>query len=139
MKRQQSSEHRSISSTSWRVMDELHQAEVDMLNQLLGLLPEADDEIIDEWLEKLERHTQHHFTEEEAEMERIAYPQYDSHRYAHAETLRHLREARRMWEQERDLMRLWNFLEKDYFDWFEKHVRQFDMPVAEHIRRFSQR
>ena len=56
---------------------------------------------------------------------------------AHSETLKVIREARKNWDEERDLMQLWNFLEYDYMAWFEQHVRDYDLPAAEFIRQYE--
>lgn len=129
---------RSAPLTKQRVLDDLHEAEIELLNQLMGILPTSEDQVIDEWLDRLEGHTIHHFAEEEAQMKRINYPNLVEHSQAHSHSLSHLRSARRDWEKDRDLMQLWHFLERDYFDWFERHVYHYDLAFATYLQQLQQ-
>ena len=104
----------------------------------MRILPNSDDDQIDEWLQRLEQQVLHHFKEEEACMKRFACPGFKKHVEAHSETLKVIREARKNWDEERDLMQLWNFLEYDYMAWFEHHVRDYDLPAAEFIRQYGE-
>ena len=71
-------------------------------------------------------------------MKRHMCPGFKRHVDAHSETLKAIREARKNWDEERDLMQLWNFLEYDYMAWFEHHVRDYDLPAAEFIRQYEE-
>ena len=70
--------------------------------------------------------------------EEIRLSRFKKHVEAHSETLKVIREARKNWDEERDLMQLWNFLEYDYMAWFEHHVRDYDLPAAEFIRQYEE-
>ena len=133
-----SSKPKNCSSTQLEVIDDLHREEIDLLNEFMKVLPNSDDEQIDDWIQRLERQVLHHFNEEEACMKRVMYPAFKKHVEAHSETLKAIKEAKKAWEEERDLLQLWNFLEYDYMAWFEHHVRDFDIPTAEFIRRYEE-
>jgi hemerythrin-like metal-binding protein len=129
-----SSKPKQYSSTQLEVIDDLHREEINLLNEFMKVLPNSDDEQIDDWIQRLERQVLHHFNEEEACIKRVMYPAFKKHVEAHSETLKAIKEVKKNWEVERDLLQLWNFLEYDYMAWFEHHVRDFDIPATEFIR-----
>ena len=49
-----------------RVVNQLQKEEIEILEKLIEVLPSSEDEVIDEWLHRLEIHTNHRFTDEEA-------------------------------------------------------------------------
>ncbi|MEL0220610.1 MAG: hemerythrin family protein [Deltaproteobacteria bacterium] len=133
-----SSKPKHCTSTQLEVIDDLHREEIEILNDFMRVLPNSDDDQIDEWLQRLEWQVLHHFNEEEACMKRVMCPGFKRHVDAHSETLKAIREARKNWDEDRDLMQLWNFLEYDYMAWFEHHVRDYDLPAAEFIRQYEE-
>ena len=42
------------------------------------------------------------------------------------------------WEDERDSLQLWKFLEYYYMAWFEDYAQDFDIPATEFIRQFEE-
>ena len=42
-----------------RVVNQLQEEEIEILEKLIEVLPSSEDEVIDEWLDRLERHTKH--------------------------------------------------------------------------------
>lgn len=42
-----------------RVVNQLQEEEIEILEKLIEVLPSSEDEVIDEWLDSLERHTKH--------------------------------------------------------------------------------
>ena len=63
------------------------------------MLPSSEDEVIDEWLDRLERHTKHRFTDEEARMIRSGYPFLSEHRREHTLAMDRIRKARADWKR----------------------------------------
>ena len=49
-----------------RVVNQLQKEEIEILEKLIEVLSSSEDEVIDEWLDRLERHTKHRFTDDEA-------------------------------------------------------------------------
>ena len=96
------------------------------------MLPSSEDEVIDEWLDRLERHLKHRFTDEEARMIRSGYPFLSEHRREHTLAMDRIRKAGADWEEDRNVLTLWNFLERDYFDWFMQHMMDFDFSSENH-------
>ena len=118
-----------------RVVNQLQKQEIEILEKLIEVLPSSEDEVIDEWLDRLERHTKHRFTDEEARMIRSGYPFLSEHRREHTLALDRIRKARADWEEDRNVLTLWNFLERDYFDWFMQHLVDFDFSSENHAKR----
>lgn len=126
-----------ISPTTFQLIDDLHQEEIECLQCFVKVLAKGDPEEISKWLEKLIDHAERHFHEEELHMIRVHYPGLDAHWHAHAQEIRRMREAQVQWEDEQDVVDLWSFLNHQYLTWFEKHTRRFDLPAAEFIRQFD--
>ena len=42
-----------------RVVNQLQKEEIEIPEKLIEVLPSSEDEVIDEWLDRLERHTKH--------------------------------------------------------------------------------
>ena len=61
-----SSKPKHCTSTQLEVIDDLHREEIEILNDFMRVLPNSDDDQIDEWLQRLEGQVLHHFNEEEA-------------------------------------------------------------------------
>ena len=118
-----------------RVVNQLQKEEIKILEKLIEVLPSSEDEVIDEWLDRLERHTKHRFTDEEARMIRSEYPFLYEHRREHTLAMDRIRKARIDWEEDRNVLTLWNFLERDYFDWFMQHMMDFDFSSENHEKR----
>jgi len=90
-----SSKPKNCSSTQLEVIDDLHREEIDLLNEFMKVLPNSDDEQIDDWIQRLERQVLHHFNEEEACMKRVMCPNFKKHVEAHSETLKAIKEAKK--------------------------------------------
>ena len=118
-----------------RVVNQLQKEEIQILEKLIEVLPSSEDEVIDEWLDRLESHTKHRFTDEETRMIRSGYPFLYEHRREHTLALDRIRKARADWEEDRNVLTLWNFLERDYFDWFMQHLVDFDFSSENHAKR----
>ena len=82
-----------------RVVNQLQKEEIEILEKLIEVLPSSEDEVIDEWLDRLERHTKHRFTDEEARMIRSGYPFLSEHRREHTLAMDRIRKARTDWEE----------------------------------------
>ena len=118
-----------------RVVNQLQKEEIEILEKLIEVLPSSEDEVIDEWLDRLERHTKHRFKDEETRMIRSGYPFLSKHRREHTLAMDRIRKARADWEEDRNVLKLWNFLERDYLDWFMQHLVDFDFSSENHEKR----
>ena len=118
-----------------RVVNQLQKEEIEILEKLIEVLPSSEDEVIDEWLDRLERHTKHRFKDEETRMIRSGYPFLSEHRREHNLAMDPIRKARADWEEDRNVLTPWNFLERDYFDWFIQHLVDFDFSSENHTKR----
>ena len=118
-----------------RVVNQLQKEEIEILEKLIEVLPSSEDEVIDEWLDRLERHTKRRFIDEEARMISSGYPFLSEYRREHTLAMDRIRKARADWEEDRNVLTLWNFLERDYFDWFMHHMMNFDFSSENHAKR----
>ena len=73
-----SSKPKHCTCTQLEVIDDLHREEIEILNDFMKVLPNSDDDQIDEWLQRCEQQVLHHFKEEEACMKRFACPDLKS-------------------------------------------------------------
>ena len=55
-----------------------------------------------------------------------------------SETLNTIKVARMNWEDKRDSLQLWKFLEYYYMAWFEDYALDFDIPATEFIRQLKE-
>ena len=118
-----------------RVVNQLQKEEIEILEKLIEVLPSSEDEVIGEWLDRLERHTKHRFKDEETRMIRSGYPFLSEHRREHTLAMDRIRKARADWEEDRNVLTLWNFLDRDYFDLFMQHLVDFDFSSENHEKR----
>ena len=127
-----------------RVVNQLQKKEIKILEKLIEVLPSSKDEVIDEWLDRLERHTKHRFTDEEARIISLGYPFLSEHRKEHTQAMDRIRKAWADWDADRNVLTLWNFLERDYFDWFMQHLVDYDFSseimksaIVNHVTRYN--
>ena len=118
-----------------RVVNQLQKEEIEILEKLIEVLPSSEVEVIDEWLDRLERHIKHRFTDEEARMIRSGYPFLSEHRREHTLAMDRIRKARADWIEDRNLLTLWNCLDRDYFDWLMQHLVDFNFSSENHEKR----
>ncbi len=114
------------------MINQLQKEEIEILEKLIEVLPPSEDEVIDEWLGRLERHTKHRFKDEETCMIRSGYHFLSEHWREHTLAMDRIRKARADWEEDQNVLTLWNFLERDYFDWFMQHLVDFDFYSENH-------
>ena len=98
-----------------RVINQLQKKEIKIFEKLIEVLPSSEDEVIDEWPDRLERHTKHRFTDEEARIISLGYPFLSEHRKEHTQAMDRIRKARAYWEEDRNLLTLWNFFRARLF------------------------
>ena len=118
-----------------RVVNQLQKKEIKIFEKLIEALPSSKDEVIDEWLDRLERLTKHRFTDEEARIISLGYSFLSEHRKEHTQAMDRIRKARADWEEDQNLLTLWNFLERDYFDWLMQHLVDFNFSSENHEKR----
>ena len=54
------------------------------------------------------------------------HPFLFEHRREHTLAMDRIWKSKSEWEEDRNVLTLWNFLERDYFDWFMQHRMDFD-------------
>ena len=68
-------------------------------------------------------------------MIRSGYPFLSEHQREHTLAMDRIRKARADWKEDRNVLTLWNFIERDYFDWFMQHLVDFDFSSENHAKR----
>ena len=68
-------------------------------------------------------------------MIRSGYPFLSEHRREHTLAMDRIRKARTDWKEDQNVLTLWNFIERDYFDWFMQHLVDFDFSSENHAKR----
>ena len=91
------------------------------------------EEVLDEVLTFLDNYVAHHFSSEEALMERFRYPKLPEQREQHAifrQVIEELRSRSREGEQGHELSLA---IDRQLVRWLIQHIRSFDRELAEYI------
>ena len=59
-------------------------------------------------------------------------PFLSEHREEYTLEMDRIRKARADWEEDPNVLTLWNFLERDYFDWLMQHLVDFIFSTENH-------
>ena len=115
-------------------MNRDHTDFVALRKQLLTLLStQAHDARVDNLLDELLKHTQHHFAEEERLMQEARFPPYPMHKGEHDSVLAEIASKSDSWKKTRDAASLRDWLHHRMGDWFVGHVGSMDFVTARFI------
>ena len=115
-------------------MNRDHAEFVALSEKLLALLAQQHVESeVDALLGQLLEHTQHHFAEEERQMQATHFPPYRRHKGEHDRVLGALEEHIALWQKGRDAAQLRTVIESTLNDWFVNHVNSMDFVTANFI------
>ena len=120
-------------------MQETHENEIALLNAIDKLADgyESGDvtkEALEEKLDAYIDHVQKHFANEEALMQKYAFPSFEMHQMAHEMFLADLTYATKNWKEYGNIQKTINFVRKTP-EWIVMHVRSVDAPTADYIAR----
>ncbi len=120
-------------------MNNTHQEEVALINELGSLLEQAMQENsdgaaittkLDEWVE----HTRAHFASENELMQKYGFPAYAIHSGEHAHMLEKIDALQQQWQNKHEVKPLADFIFDAWPNWFMMHVNSMDMVTAQFLR-----
>lgn len=114
-------------------VDKLHYREVKILNELHDTILEKNIEQIDVNLDRLVEDVQLHFEGEEKKMFEYNYPEANMHQFVHGSALTRLLDAQWVWQKNKDVEVLKNYVEKVFTPWLNAHIRTMDMKACDYI------
>ncbi len=91
----------------------------------------------DSLLAELLQHTRHHFAAEEAQMQACGFPAYPIHTMNHDQVVAEMERQIALWQQQREVAVLREFMQVAVADWFVSHVSTMDMMTARFIAAHS--
>jgi hemerythrin len=113
-------------------IDGQHQGLVELVNDLYAAMSgRRGRTAVNRILIGLTEHTKAHFSYEEQQMERVAYPGILQHKAFHCELLEEIERYVNAWsyDQSADVVELAAFLK----DWLLDHIGNTDRPLAEYL------
>jgi hemerythrin len=124
------------------LMNQVHREEIEMINQLGGLLIDGletkpDLNKIGHSVAAWINHTQAHFEGEKRLMREYGFPPYLVHKGEHDQVLLQLEQLQAAWLEDFNLQRLADYLFIEWRRWFEQHVNSMDAVTAQFLSRFS--
>lgn len=114
-------------------IDRDHRKLVDMVNALYNALSEGRaNDVMGKVLNNLIVYTKEHFQREEAEMQRIKYAQYISHKQEHDRLIREVEQLRQKFDAGGNLnaVQVGSMLG----DWLRNHIQKVDVQLASALK-----
>ncbi len=124
-----------IPLVSLDIMNQTHQEEIDIINNIYALLQQEDSsteqitDLLDQWLE----HTQEHFERENRFMQQYHFPAFPIHSNEHQQTLEIMSQHLDHWKHNHDNEALKHYMAVDWLNWFKAHVASMDMVTAQFL------
>lgn len=120
-------------------IDQQHQEIFDAANKLVrDLLAGTATESLSEVMKFLRNHTDHHFADEEALMEKINYPELEKHRQNHQAFSVTLGELERRFQEEGPSLGLALELNEKISHWQMVHIMKEDRAIVDYIKKTDQ-
>jgi hemerythrin len=124
-------------------MNTVHEQEIDMLNELLVLLPQVGTyaearHALDQRLQEFLDHLQTHFAGEEEHMRRHGFPVYPIHKGEHDRVYAELEQVINGWQREGDLAALRHYLYEVFPAWMFQHIASMDRVTALFLAEVTQ-
>lgn len=124
-------------------MNAVHEEEIDMLNELLVLLPQVGTyaearHALDQRLQEFLEHLYAHFSGEEERMRRHGFPVYPIHKGEHDRVYAELEQTINDWQREGDLPALRYYLYEVFPAWMFQHVASMDRVTALFLAQIAQ-
>jgi len=118
-------------------MNEVHEEDVKIINDLFALLLAYEKEQSEEnfravtaqyqnWI----THTVAHFEGEEVKMRELNFPPYAMHKGEHDNALQRMRDVLNHWEEHKDIRVLKMYLIEEVPAWFTQHIQTMDTVTA---------
>lgn len=118
-------------------MNEVHKEDIDIINELYGLIVEYEKnsnhknkEFIDRKYEEWFKHTMSHFEGEEKLMLEKGFPPYHVHKGEHDKVLLHMDDIYKQWQKSGNIQLLKNFIANYLPQWLTQHIQTMDTVTA---------
>lgn len=127
--------HEDLPRVAIAEMNAVHEDEIDMLNELLVLLPQTGNyaearHALDHRLQALLEHLRTHFASEEELMRRHDFPAYPIHKGEHDRVRTELEQIIADWQAGGDMSALRHYLYEVYPAWMFQHITSMDRVTA---------
>lgn len=119
-------------------MNAVHHEELELVNELLGLIAGAGDndavgEKLGAWLD----HTIAHFAREEHYMQEYQFPPYPVHAGEHQSALQQFETLIQQWNEQHDRAALNRFIHESWVPWLQNHISTMDFVTAQFLSQFD--
>lgn len=115
-------------------IDHQHMYLIEQTNRLYELVGEGivRDEC-ERLVSRLIKYAAKHFAAEEALMEELSYPRYSAHLHQHQEFAHKVHDLYARFENGEEITR--ESIQRLLSDWFEKHIRTYDLDLARFAKK----
>ncbi|RMH07678.1 MAG: bacteriohemerythrin [Aquificota bacterium] len=115
------------------LFNELHEEEVDIVNELYNACEKQDVAEADKLMDLLFYHLEEHFSTEERLMREAGFFAYPMHKAEHDSMRKAFGELYERWKSEKDTKAVMDFIKERFVPWFILHIATFDTATAMHI------
>ncbi len=128
----------AIPQVALPLMNDTHQEEVELINQLgslleAGLQGTPDEAAIGEKFQQWIAHTREHFARENELMQEYRFFAYPMHSGEHEQVLNHLEKLYQQWQENKDIPALAKYVFEIWPEWFAGHVNSMDTVTAQFL------
>jgi hemerythrin len=127
----------TLPQVAMEFMNDVHDEDVDIINDLYELVLKLEQEPSIENEEALEKkyqewfeHTVEHFRGEEEKMQELRFPPYPMHKGEHDNALRKMDGIFRVWKDTKDLSIIKSYLMDELPQWLTHHIQTMDTVTA---------
>ena len=130
-------EKQNMPMVAMEFMNDVHGEDIDIINELFGLVLDYEQnptserkEVLTSTYQKWYDHTVEHFAREEVMMEERKFPPYQVHKGEHDRALTLMKDTFDRWEQSNDIRVLKEYLIEHLPIWLENHIKTMDTVTA---------
>ncbi|BAZ92532.1 hemerythrin [Thiohalobacter thiocyanaticus] len=135
--------HEDLPQVSNAEMNAVHEDEIDLLNEVLVLLPQAATyaearHALDYRLQALHEHMRTHFSREEELMRQYGFPVYPVHKGEHDRVYAELEQVIADWQTHSDMAALRHYIHEVFPSWLFQHIASMDQVTARFLAEVMQ-
>jgi hemerythrin-like metal-binding protein len=127
-----------LPETDLESMNRDHRDQVAMITAVVDAIAaydasEASSRVVDEAVEDFAAHTREHFSQEQDQMRRYAFPAFEMHDAEHQRALARMDEVIAAWSADRDAAALRVYFGEEFPKWLVAHVSAMDVFAAQYV------
>ncbi|HSH28463.1 MAG TPA: hemerythrin family protein [Thiohalobacter sp.] len=135
--------HDDLPRVAFPEMNAVHEDEIDLLNEVLVLLPQAATyaearHALDYRLQALLEHMRTHFSREEELMRQYGFPVYPVHKGEHDRVYAELQQVIADWQTDSDMAALRHYIYEVFPSWLFQHIASMDQVTARFLAEVIQ-